>query len=128
MQASDGAILKTDTQGRVQTPAAQRERLLDEFEKSGLSGAKFAALVGVKYQTFAGWAARRRKRTGAKAPAQAADPVRWLEAVVQEAQVPRTHPPVALVLRLPGGAQLELTEAKQAPLAAALLQALSQPC
>jgi hypothetical protein len=128
MQSSDGAILKTDTQGRVQTPAAQRERLLDEFETSGLSGTKFAALVGVKYQTFAGWAARRRKLAGAKTPVRPADPVRWLEAVVQEAQGPRTHPSAALVLRLPGGAQLELTETKQAPLAAALLQALARPC
>jgi hypothetical protein len=56
IQGSAGAILKTDTRGRVQRPVAQRERLLDEFEKSGLSGSKFAALVGVKYQTFAGWA------------------------------------------------------------------------
>ncbi len=80
MQVSAGAFLKTDTQGRVQTPAAQRERLLDEFDKSGLSATKFAALVGVKYQTFAGWVARRRKHTGAKAPAEVADPVRWLEA------------------------------------------------
>jgi len=33
----------------------QRERILDEYERSGLSGAKFAAVYGVKYQTFATW-------------------------------------------------------------------------
>ena len=128
MQGSDGPILKTDTRGRVQTPAAQRERLLDEFERSGLSGTKFAALVGIKYQTFAALAARRRKLAGAKAPVRPADPVRWLEAVVQEAQVPRTRPPSVLVLRLPGGVQLELADLQQVPLATALLQALAKPC
>ena len=42
---------------------ARAEALLDEFERSGLSGPKFAALVGIKYQTFAAWSARRRKLT-----------------------------------------------------------------
>ncbi len=57
----DGAILKTDTKGRIRTPLARREQLLDEFERSSLSAAKFAALTGLKYQTFAGWVQRRRK-------------------------------------------------------------------
>jgi hypothetical protein len=34
-------ILKTDARGRVATPVARREELLDEFERSGLSGAEF---------------------------------------------------------------------------------------
>ena len=128
MQKSDGAILKTDTKGRVQTPPARRESLLDEFERSGLSASKFAALVGIKYQTFAAWAARRRKHTTTKSPAKPVDPVRWLEAVVQEAQAPVTHKTSVVVLRLPGGAQLELADLKQVPLAAALLRALEKPC
>jgi hypothetical protein len=74
-------ILKTDERGRVQTPAARRESLLDEFERSGLSAAKFAALAGVKYQTFAAWALRRRRQRGTAKPATPnADAVRWLEA------------------------------------------------
>jgi len=52
---SDTIILKTDTRGRVCTPRQKREELLAEFERSGLSGAKFAALAGVRYTTFAGW-------------------------------------------------------------------------
>jgi hypothetical protein len=67
-QKSDGAILKTDTKGRVRTPAARRESLLDEFERSGLSGTKFAALAGITYQTFAAWAARLRKQGVVQAP------------------------------------------------------------
>ena len=37
------------------TPAARRERWLHEFEHSGMSGAKFAQLSGLKYSTFACW-------------------------------------------------------------------------
>jgi hypothetical protein len=48
-------LLKSDVLGRVRTPVDRREALLDEFERSGLTGQKFAALVGVKYQTFASW-------------------------------------------------------------------------
>jgi len=128
MQKSDGAILKTDTKGRVQTPTARRERLLDEFERSGLSAAKFAAVVGIKYQTFAAWAARRRKSATAKAPDRSTDLVRWLEAVVQEAQAPVTHHAFAVRVRLPGGAQIELANLKQVPLIAALLRSLEKPC
>lgn len=128
MQESGGAFLKTDTQGRVQTPPARRESLLDEFERSGLSASKFAALVGIKYPTFAAWAARRRKDAAGKAPVKPADSVRWLEAVVQEAQSPMTHQASAVILRLPGGAQIELADLKQVPLATALLRALEKSC
>jgi hypothetical protein len=38
-------ILVQDTLGRVRTPRAKRERILDEYESSGMSGAAFAALV-----------------------------------------------------------------------------------
>ena len=45
-------ILKTDGLGRVLTPLAQREALLDAIERSGLSCMKFAALRGAKYSSF----------------------------------------------------------------------------
>ena len=48
-------ILKTDGLGRVRTSLAQREALLDAFERSGLSGMQFAALHGLKYPSFANW-------------------------------------------------------------------------
>ncbi len=38
----NGALRRTDTLGRVRTPTERREALLDEFERSGLSAAKFA--------------------------------------------------------------------------------------
>jgi hypothetical protein len=85
-------------------------------------------LVGIKYQTFAGWAARRRKRAATQAPGKPIDSVRWLEAVVQEAHAPVTPKASVVILRLPGGAQLDLADLKQLPLAAALLRALEKPC
>ena len=57
-------ILKTDALGRVRTPKARREALLEEFARSGVRGQKFAALVGVNYQTFASWVQQRRKQRG----------------------------------------------------------------
>jgi len=48
-------ILKQDGRGRVRVPVDRQEALLDAFEKSGASGAKFARLAGLKYATFAGW-------------------------------------------------------------------------
>ncbi len=56
-----GRVLKTDVIGRVKTGARQRERVLDEFERSGLSGMKFAAVAGINYQTFASWVQKRRR-------------------------------------------------------------------
>jgi hypothetical protein len=125
MPTADGAVLKIDGQGRVRTPAARRESLLDEFERSGLSGTKFAALAGIKYQTFAAWACQRRRQRGVSAPAtvKPADPARWLEAVVDQAQNP-----AVLVLQLPGGARVEVADEKQAVLAAVLVRALARSC
>lgn len=56
-------ILKTDSKGRVRTPAADREALLDMFEQGGMSGAAFARLHGIRYSTFAHWRYLRRKPT-----------------------------------------------------------------
>jgi hypothetical protein len=120
-------VLKTDEAGRVRTPVERREQLLAEFDRSGLSGSKFAALVGVKYSTFAGWVIRRRKQLGsASLPAKPVDSVRWLQAVVEEAQTAGEQSGV--VLQLPGGARLPIRQANQVVLAAALLRALEKPC
>jgi len=60
-----GRVLKTDVLGRVKTGAGQHEKVLDEFERSGLCGTKFAAVAGIKYQTFASWVKKCRRATGA---------------------------------------------------------------
>jgi hypothetical protein len=130
---TDEVVLKTDALGRVKTPAARREQLLDEFERSGMSGVQFAQFVGVKYQTFATWAQhrRRRRKTAARTqpPLLTAAPkqLRWMEAVIAPARAPEQQDQAALVLQLPGGVRVEITEAKQVALAAALVRALGQP-
>jgi hypothetical protein len=96
-------ILKTDAQGRVRTPAKRRESLLEEFDRSGLSGSKFAELAGIKYQTFATWLQKRR-RQGAS-PTKTAHAVRWLETVVEQAHASGRKNQLALVVELPGGAK-----------------------
>jgi hypothetical protein len=121
-------VFKTDSKGRVRTPPERRESLLDEFERSGLSGAKFAELAGIKYQTFASWLVRRRKQRGiAPAPVKTVDSVRWLEAVVREAKAPAGEVVTALRLRLSTGAWMEVSELNQVSLAAALVRALETP-
>ena len=122
-------VLKTDTRGRVKTPAARREQLLDEFEHSGLSGQKFAQLLGIKYPTFATWTQQRRRQRGAtNVPVQLANSVKWLEAVVGQAQPCGGSGPPVLLLHLPGGVRLEIGDVKQVEVAAALLRALQTPC
>lgn len=111
-------VLKTDLLGRVKTPAARREQLLDEFERSGLTGQKFAEVVGIKYQTFATWAQKRRRQRGAYPAVRRPKPLRWLEAVVEEKPNGGDKNPLLLVLELPGGAKVQITDARQAALSA----------
>ena len=129
LTSENGTILKVDAKGRMQTPPDRRERLLDEFEKSGLSGAKFAALSGIKYQTFAAWALRRRLRRGLPAPAlnKKADPVHWLEAVVTEATGPASKALRPVKVCLSTGAWVELGQMNQVSLVVALIRALDKP-
>src|SRR5689334_8153543 len=131
--AADGEIFKTDTAGRLRVPRARREALLDEFERSGSSGAQFAAYVGVKCSTFAAWAHKRRRQkalAAAGAPSDestktAAEPIRWWETVLESAGKPSSEAGV-LQVHLPGGAQLDIANAQQAGLAAVLLEKLGR--
>ncbi len=124
MIKADEAVLKTDKLGRMQTPAARREQILDEFERSGLSGKKFAAVVGVKYPTLATWASKRRRERGMPPVVKRSKSVRWLEAVVE----PNSGDQLPLVLDLPGGAKIEIKDVRQATLVAALLRTLAKSC
>lgn len=125
---TDEVVIKADVLGRVRTSHERREQLLDEFEKSGLTGQKFVAVVGIKYQTFATWAQKRRRQRGAYPTVKTPKQLRWLEAVVEAGQSGGDKNPLPLVLELPGGAKVQITDAKQAALAAVLLRALEKPC
>lgn len=131
-------ILKQDRLGRVRVPAARRRELLAEYERSGMSGAEFAAYVGVKYPTFATWLAKARKlpesppaaaQEGPTGGGQEIQPARWVEASVEGLEPPRAKGGChsgALMVQLPGGARLEIGDSGQAALAAELLRALEQ--
>lgn len=115
-------------------PAERREALLNEFERSGLSAMKFAALVGVKYATFAYWVARRRKaRLTQPSMEEAAsveqvevsrrpEPMRFLEALSESG---RSSVGAALMIELPGGARVVVDSPAQLPMAVELLGMLN---
>jgi len=110
-----------DSKGRVRVSREQRRAILEKFERSGVSAVQFAKRIGLKYSTLAGWRQRyrRRQRQGRR--------VRLLEAVVGPASS-ADGASATVVLRLAGGAQMELSDLKQIPLAAGLIRALGQPC
>jgi hypothetical protein len=122
-------LLKSDAQGRVRTPPDRQESLLDEFERSGLSGARFAALAGIKYPTFAAWVLRRRKQRASNEVSpptrDSAATVRWLEAVMDQTVGANSAVGGACTVHLPGGARLEFSSPNQIPLVAALVRALA---
>ncbi len=105
--------LKTDALGRVQTPPEQREALLDTFEQSGMSGAAFARLHGICYQTFMSWLHKRARKTFSGEP-------QFQELIVTSGKS-CSH---GLVVELPGGGRFQLDRADQLPMATALLHYL----
>lgn len=113
-------ILKRDGGGRMHVPVERQVELVREFERSGLSGPRFAAVTGLKYQTFATW----RRKHGTLPPSrrlstEGSGAVAWVEAVVDHRSVS------ALTLVLPGGATVTVSHPGQATLAAQLLKALA---
>ncbi len=120
-------IFKTDARGHIRVPSERREALLDEFERSGLSGAKFARLAGIHYGTFATWAQRRRKQR-ASTPAPEAGAFRLVEATVEDgkAMTPPVSEPGGLLIELPGGGRVRVESLTQLRLAAELLSLVAQ--
>src|SRR5260370_2344714 len=59
--AEAGEIMSQDAQGRVLVSRERRESLLEEYDRSGMSGVKFAQYVGIKYSTLAYWLQSRRR-------------------------------------------------------------------
>jgi hypothetical protein len=124
-------VLKTDALGRVRTSAERRNALLDEFEKSSMSVAKFAEFVGVKYQTLASWVQRRRRdqrKRAAEGAVQTMTPhVHFVEAMVQKTQATgRGAAPGGLRIDLPGGASVEIAGREQMLLLGELLRVLQE--
>src|SRR5271170_6920592 len=81
-------IIKQDSRGRMRTTRERREALLAEYDRSAMTGRKFAKWAGIKYTTFANWLQQRRKLGGQELAADGVETAtgpRWLEAVVSTA-------------------------------------------
>lgn len=119
--------LKTDVLGRVTISPQQRERILDAFDASGMSGQKFAEHCGVKYTTFASWIQKRRKSRG-EYPDTTSDPnealIKSLTEITLELPTNMQSPQIqsdSITITFLCGAKLELTHQSQIPLVASLL-------
>src|ERR1700736_596033 len=97
LDGEPGEILSQDAQGRVLVSREWRESLLEQYDRSGMSGVKFAQYVGIKYSTLAYWLQSRRRhrrreklllKAGAKTEAGQSNGG-WIEAVVENASEPR---------------------------------------
>jgi hypothetical protein len=129
--STEPEIFKVDRRGRVHVPAARREALLDECERSGTSAPEFARLVGIKYATLAGWRAKRQQqRALAESSVERREPaaptLQLFEALVE---APRSSAPAGpgLVIELPGGGRAVVSASGQVSWAAELLRLLGQP-
>jgi hypothetical protein len=119
--SNEAMILKSDAGGRMLVPVERQVELVREFERSGLSGPRFAAMAGLKYQTFATW--RRKYGTLPRARRRSSSPPQgvggWMEAVMEPGCGS------ALTVMLPGGASVSVSHSSQASLAAQLIKALA---
>lgn len=110
-----------DTEGRLRVTKAQRREILAAYGRSGESLPRFARRAGIKYSTLARWVQLSRSKQSGSEPS-----LRLLEAVVESP--PAQVAGALLVLQLPGGVRLEVTNETQAGLAASLVRALAKPC
>jgi transposase-like protein len=107
-------LLKVDSRGRIQISPERRSALLEEFDRSGMTGTGFARHYGIKYTTFAHWIRQRKIEHVARAT-----PEKFL-LVTSE---PRTNTKSVLI-HLPNGASLSVADTAQAELAGAIIRSL----
>ena len=126
--AEAGEIMSQDAQGRVLVSRERRESLLEEYDRSGMSGVKFAQYVGIKYSTLAYWLQSRRRhrerekllmKAGADTEVSKSNGA-WIEAVVEKGSQSRVSTG-ALRIYFAGGAYCQISSATEAALAAELL-------
>ncbi len=119
---AEGVLVTADSKGRLRLSKEQRQAVLAKFEQSGMSAAKFAAVAGIKYSTFAGWVQRYRRGK----PRGSSRAVRFIEAVVRPNSSKEPASKAGLIVHLPGAVRMELSSVAEVPLAAALIEALQK--
>lgn len=107
MSSSQGFSLRRTSDAEL----SRRARLIEAFERSGLSAAEFARRQRLTYTTFCSW-----RQQHAKA--------RPSPAFVQ-VELPATAAPIELTIELGAQARLRLSAASQIALAAELIQAFN---
>ena len=112
-------ILKVDTQGRVQIPLERRNALLEEFDRSGMTGAAFARHYGIKYTTFAYWLRARRIKQQ-QPSSKTREKFLLIEAKPEESSPGKK----SLNVELPNGCKASVRSRNEAELAAVLINAL----
>ena len=117
---AEGVLVQTDSKGRLRISKEQRKAVLARFEQSGMSAAKFAAVAGVKYSTFAGWVQRYRRAR----PKAALRRLHLLEAVVDPNHVRESASENVLQVHLPGQVRIEVSSLAQVPMVTALIRGL----
>jgi hypothetical protein len=113
--------LSRDAQGRVLASRERRELLLEQYDRSGMSGVKFAEYIGIKYSTLVYWLQSRRcKREREKLLLRAiadTEPNKsngaWVEAVVENGSPPRAQVG-ALRIYFAGGAYCQISSGAEA--------------
>ena len=116
-------ILKRDARGRVRSTAKARSEAVAEFRRSGLSASAFAKMAGISKNTFWNWLHSRgvtQNRGSMPAKSSKHPPVRFVQVATQA-----VAPASALLVRLPGGATVEVVDERQAMLVARLVQSLA---
>lgn len=92
---------KRDARGRRVLPAAERRKLIEGYQASGLTMAQYARREGINYSTMAGWMHRERPRAAESKGAIA------FARVQMPMVVPRPQPKSNdLEVRLPDGTLL----------------------
>ena len=128
-EEESGQILSQDARGRVLVSRERRESLLAEYDRSGMSGVRFAQYLGIKYTTLAHWVRSRRRqrqrekllmKAGADAEAGKSNG-RWIEAVVDKNGSPARAAAGALRIDFAGGAYCQISNTAEVALAAELL-------
>lgn len=126
MTATNDGIIKSDVRGRLHYSKEQRSALVKAFETSGLSGPRFAALHGVKYQTMANWIQKRKRAVASGTPGLPCPAfLSLVPAELEAAAIAGAGR--AMEVLLPGGAKLVITAPDQVQLAVALIRALENP-
>jgi hypothetical protein len=102
-----------------------REKLLDAFDSSVMTGQQFADHCGVKRTTFATWVQKRRRKLNSYPDLHPSTPKNILLSLAEVELAPAKASAEELSIELPGGARMILNHPEQASLAAALIYNLS---